>query len=642
MSTVQDTTIIGFDPEASTNLSICATCGTPQPFGAFCEGCIGSLLDLALLDDAREEYPCLVDQNGTEPEYLLNSGSLPQGRYEVSQTAAGLPWELGRGSMGVTYRAFDTELHRLVALKVVHPVILGDSEAGELFLREARSAAQIRHQNIATIYDLGRTASGDCFYAMEFVEGETLEDRVRREGALHHETALGVVAQAARGLCSAHAQGFVHRDLKPTNIMLAGGRQSSGEEAAVKLIDFGLVKTIADEVSDVIRIGYFAGTPHYASPEQLEGRGVGVLSDIYSLGRCLWFMLSGQIPVTRSLAEAEFPMDVPPCVKGLLKVMVMDDPTARPQTAAAVVKIVDECLGTLRDENDRQCAMADRQCGVPSKHSAVGSRKGVWMVAAVLLGFVVSVAMIGKNHASKEARALYAQGENLRHRHTKADNQVAMDLLSKAVLADPDFADAHAALAMTLFHDVAEFGAPPVELDRAVASANRALAINPNAVKAFHALGAIDVSRGHPWEALGNLHRALELDAGYVPAMRDFASLWTSVGQPQMGLAWAKTAARVDPSNLFIWIVTADAYTDLCADEEAEDCFRRCLAINPMSMQAHNGLIHIYLWQGNFAHAREELLAAEPQQFISNSLPSTGVAWSTSTGESAISPPWGS
>src|SRR5277367_4204780 len=139
--------------------------------------------------------------------------------YELVRADDGTPVELGRDAMGVTYKAFDVDLRCPVALKVISERYLGDESARLRFLREARAAARMRHSNVASVLHLGRTGSS-YFYAMEFVEGETLENLIKRSGKLEIKLALEITTQVAAGLAAVHEQNLVHRDIKPTNIMV--------------------------------------------------------------------------------------------------------------------------------------------------------------------------------------------------------------------------------------------------------------------------------------------------------------------------------------------------------------------------------------------------------------------------------------
>ncbi len=145
--------------------------------------------------------------------------------YELVTGEDGKPVELGRGAMGVTYKAFDVDLQCPVALKVISEHYLGDESARLRFLREARSAARLRHSNVASVLHLGRTGSS-YFYAMEFVEGETLENLIKRSGRLEVKLALEIATQVAAGLAAVHKQKLVHRDIKPSNIMVSVEEES--------------------------------------------------------------------------------------------------------------------------------------------------------------------------------------------------------------------------------------------------------------------------------------------------------------------------------------------------------------------------------------------------------------------------------
>src|ERR1700729_1986578 len=164
--------------------------------------------------------------------------------YELVTGEDGKPVELGRGAMGVTYKAFDVDLHCPVTLKVISEKYLGNESARLRFLREARAAARLRHSNIASVLHLGRTGSS-YFYAMEFVEGETLEKLIKHSGRLDVKLALEIATQVAAGLAAVHEQNLVHRDIKPTNIMV---RVMDGACRTAKIIDLGLAKTL-DELA---------------------------------------------------------------------------------------------------------------------------------------------------------------------------------------------------------------------------------------------------------------------------------------------------------------------------------------------------------------------------------------------------------
>jgi len=214
------------------------------------------------------------------------------------------PLGLGRGAMGVTYKAFDVDLRCPVTLKVISEKYLEDKSARLRFLREARATASVRHTNVASVFHLGRTGN-NYFYAMEFVEGETLQNLIKRLGRLDAKLALEITTQVALGLAAVHEQNLVHRDIKPTNIMV---RLKEGGAVTAKIIDLGLAKTLDESASDtgISSPGAFVGTPEFASPEQFAGVGVDIRSDLYSLGVTLWVMVTGQTPFRGPPAEVMY------------------------------------------------------------------------------------------------------------------------------------------------------------------------------------------------------------------------------------------------------------------------------------------------------------------------------------------------
>src|ERR1700760_3225114 len=274
--------------------------------------------------------------------------------YELVTGEDGKPVELGRGAMGVTYKAFDVDLHYPVALKVIGERYLGDESRQLRFLREARAAAKLRHSNVASVLHLGRTGSS-YFYAMEFVEGETLENLIKRSGRLDVNLALEIATQVAAGLAAVHEQNLVHRDIKPTNIMV---RLKEEGNVTAKIIDLGLAKTLDESASEagISMPGAFAGTPEFASPEQFAGDGVDIRSDLYSLGVTLWEMLIGRTPFRGSSAEvmyqhqhAPLPVEqlngIPQPLVVLLEVLLAKEPVRRFQTPAELLKVIP----TVRD-----------------------------------------------------------------------------------------------------------------------------------------------------------------------------------------------------------------------------------------------------------------------------------------------------
>ena len=328
---------------ASPEVSTCPNCGgvlEETPGGEL--GCMSCLLRAGI---------------GSEEETVHDPtlGSLEDrvrfGVYQIDRHADGSLYEVGRGAMGVTYRATDTTLQRKVALKIIKTDIAERSaDARERFMREARAAAAMRHENIATVYQFGMSLeTGQYFYAMELIEGETLEERVRRAGPLDARITIEIAQQVTSALAAAEKHGLVHRDLKPANLMLFSpdGETSNNEKLLVKIIDFGLAKAI-HTATDPKSLTHdrFVGTPAFASPEQFKHSALDVRSDIYSLGETLWFALTGKTPFAgRSVDEIHraqksnvLPLEqlkaahVPFGLRSLLESMLAFEPASRPGT----------------------------------------------------------------------------------------------------------------------------------------------------------------------------------------------------------------------------------------------------------------------------------------------------------------------
>jgi serine/threonine protein kinase len=262
----------------------------------------------------------------------------------------------GRGAMGITYKAFDIDLRCPVTLKVISERYVGDESSRLRFLREARAAASVRHPNVASVFHLGRTGE-NYFYAMEFVEGETLEKLIKRSGRVKVKLALEIATQVTAGLAAVHKQKLVHRDIKPSNIMVS---LDEGGAVTAKIIDLGLAKAVNEPGSQtaISMPGGFVGTPDFASPEQFAGVQVDIRSDLYSLGATLWKMLTGQTPFRGTSAELMYqhlhaPLavgeldQVPQPVVVLLEKLLEKDPARRFQNPAELLKAIPRITGAI-------------------------------------------------------------------------------------------------------------------------------------------------------------------------------------------------------------------------------------------------------------------------------------------------------
>ncbi len=335
---------------------ICATCRRPlvRPGSQTCAHCLANALLLPDDEPFEDEPP------GSEATMLPPRR---YGHFEILTQPDGSRFELGHGAMGTTYRAQDTVLHRAVALKVIDRSVAEHPAARMRFLREARAAAQFQHPNVAAVSHYGEQ-DGECFYAMELVEGETLEARVQRHGPLPATLTLEVAFQVSQALLAAEARGVVHRDLKPTNLMLVTPDEpgEADKSCVIKVIDFGLAKAVTATAAlpgATQTLGVFVGTPAFASPEQFGSTEVTRIdhrSDIYSLGVTMWYALTGRAPFPgRSLEEIHarqsdrLPLEqltartVPRPVIHLLESMLAVDPGGRPQSARELLDALRAC-----------------------------------------------------------------------------------------------------------------------------------------------------------------------------------------------------------------------------------------------------------------------------------------------------------
>lgn len=295
------------------------------------------------------------DDLGTECEPVsldfLQPPSHPEmlgriGRYEIERM-------IGSGGMGIVLKGFDTELHRVVAIKVLKPHLAHNGAARRRFAREAQSAAAVVHEHVIPIHDVW-TDDETPFLVMQYVPGQSLQARVDQRGPLEAKEVLRIARQAASGLAAAHAQGVVHRDVKPANILM--------EESVDRVLisDFGLARTVDD--ATLTRTGVVAGTPHYMSPEQATGQPIDQRSDLFSLGSVMYFMCTGRPPFRADHALAilnricndehrpveQVNSDVPPEVADVIDRLLSKKPGDRFRDAAEVEQRLEILLTSLQ------------------------------------------------------------------------------------------------------------------------------------------------------------------------------------------------------------------------------------------------------------------------------------------------------
>jgi hypothetical protein len=299
---------------------------------------------------------------------------------------------IGRGGMGVVLKAFDEKLHRVVAIKVLTPHLAASAAGRQRFLREARSAAAVVHEHVVTIHAV-EEADGVPYLVMEHIGGESLQDRLEREGPLPLRTVLRIGVQAAEGLAAAHGRGLVHRDVKPANILLEDGVER------VKLTDFGLARAVDD--ASLSQPGGAAGTPLYMAPEQARGEAVDHRADLFSLGSVLYAMCTGRPPyqanttlavLKRVIEDTPRPVrELNPDVPDWLAVVIARLHAKKPEDRYPSARVVAALL------RERQAELpSSGRTKPPPTTARPASRRRAWLAVAaatVLVGAGAAVAL---------------------------------------------------------------------------------------------------------------------------------------------------------------------------------------------------------------------------------------------------------
>ncbi|HSA95254.1 MAG TPA: serine/threonine-protein kinase, partial [Acidobacteriota bacterium] len=338
-------------------MTSCPHCRTENPSDSrFCGRCgtrIGSLEGLSL---TRTVSPLTA---------AVTKGESFAGRYEILD-------ELGRGGMGVVYKASDTKLKRIVALKFLPPEAMVDSETKDRFVREAQAAASLDHPSICTIHEIDE-ADGKPFISMAYIEGQSLRESIRT-GPLPEDDSLEIAIQVADGLEEAHKKGIIHRDIKPANVMIT-------PKGRIKIMDFGLAKVSGSRTT---REGVVMGTLAYMPPEQARGEPADHRSDIWSLGAVIYEMITGSLPfpgdkdaiIVNGIQNAEVvPLSVrrpgtSPEIEHIIKRALAKSPGERYQGAGEMKADMERVLGILRGRRARPETAADLLTVIPFENLA--------------------------------------------------------------------------------------------------------------------------------------------------------------------------------------------------------------------------------------------------------------------------------
>jgi serine/threonine protein kinase len=311
------------------------------------------------------------------------------GRYDIEQL-------LGSGGMGIVFKGFDTELHRTVAIKVLAPSLAFHGSSRHRFAREARAAAAVVHEDVVPIYDVDANRETP-YLVMRYVPGESLQARIDRVGPLELKQILRIGKQVTAGLAAAHAQGLIHRDVKPANVLL-----EEGIDRAL-LTDFGLAQTIDDAGGTAS--GILPGTPQYMSPEQARGEKLNVQSDLFSAGSVLYAMCTGRAPfraetslgVLQKIRESqpkpirELNPEIPSWLVQIVDTLMAKDPKDRYASASEVSELLEQCLAHVQQPLDSALPSSLRmRSAKSSKRMRILSFAILGTLAIAGIGFIAS------------------------------------------------------------------------------------------------------------------------------------------------------------------------------------------------------------------------------------------------------------
>jgi serine/threonine protein kinase/cytochrome c-type biogenesis protein CcmH/NrfG len=528
-----------------------------------CPSCGSDLRPTAI---AEEDTRTLKD-SGARDRLDLLPGQTLAGRFTIIE-------RIGEGGMGVVYKAIDNALGGTVALKLILPELSGRRSLVERFRREVRLTRQITHPNICRVHDIGDSA-GVLYLSMEWIEGETLRQLLRKTGVLKEGRALEIAGKIARGLRAAHEVHVIHRDLKPANVMVDRGGN-------IRLVDFGLA--VEPGSGRLTGSGGVLGTPLYMSPEQQRGEKLDARTDLYSLGLILRDMLTG-IP-------AQSGVKVNPLIEPVIDRLLALNREDRYASAREVQQALDELQGNP--------AISAASTVPPLSTPSPGSRRrfrwlaagaaGVLAVAAVAT-YILSIIFNGEPALDPDARAFYDRGMHYLREESESVKSLgdAITHFHQAENHDPDSALVMARLAEAnwyLFHKTTTTVAR-AEAERYVAKAR---AIDPSLpeTRFARALGFLEDSKYEAAKA--------ELEQTVAARPRDAIALaylglaHQNLGDYASGLAALDRAKELEPGSFRVQVYRGLFYQHFGEHDEASSCYRKAIELKSDSTMAWTNL----------------------------------------------------
>ena len=564
----------------------CPQCGSDNPADtSFCGKC-GSRLNVSA--DMPFSFTRTIQKQVTG----FAKGSLIAGKYDIIE-------ELGRGGMGVVYKAEDAKLKRTIALKFLSSVLLGEPDHQARFLREAQTASALNHPHICTIYEIGEEG-GTPYIAMEYVAGRSLGEITRSE-SMPLEDVVYYGVQIAGALQYAHEQGIIHRDLKTANVIITPERRA-------KILDFGLAKRLENRApgeagptqESISQAGSFMGTMCTSAPEVFRGKAADARSDIWSLGVMLYEMTAGKLPFEGQTAfeltsailrdrPASLPSRVPAGLSAVVLKCLEKDPESRFQQAS-------EIRAALK------ALAADDAAGLaaPVSRGRRRLRNGILLGAALLAALVVILTFISKRSLPQKTRggpATVSTGgrasliPEANEYFEKAmmfvthqfDLQRARKMLERALEDDPQFAEARAWYGFTFV----------LEIDSGYSNDSSLL-----------------------YKAEEELQRALENDPDTARAHSSLAAIYLYQGRKEMVRQEAEKALKIDPREMDAKIWLGNYHKANGDTASAKTLFNQLLEQDPLFFPARMCLADILHTEGDDPAAireYEKILEQDPQ-----------------------------
>jgi Tfp pilus assembly protein PilF len=561
--------------------------------------------------------------------------------------------KLGEGGMGAVYRALDTKLGRIVALKFIH----GDLEISESSRRslmdEARAASALDHPNIGTIFGIEDPPEGPRFIVMAYYAGETLARRLKR-GPLPIRESVSIGLQIASGLAEAHRHSIIHRDIKPSNIVLTG-------QGLVKIVDFGLARLVRPDSATLS--ANVAGTVSYMSPEQAQGRVLDTRTDLWSLGAVLYEMVCGRRAFTAEnvpailfaiVHEPAAPLadGVPSVYRRIVDRAIAKRLQDRYQTAAEMIQdlqrfseleVPEPTVSLQEIEGTPETVATARLFGMKRRYL-------LWLLAAVPVATLGGVALTFKNtHRGKTADRVkpaayesYLAAAPYLRRYEKVENlDKATALLKEAVKADPGFALAFAALGEA-YRRKFDITQDQSLLTAAESNASRALQLNDSLARVHIVMGGVHRDLGRRELAQQEFLTAIRLEPNNADALselageygasqrvsdaeglyrqavalkpdswgiyNDFGRFLMTQDKPEQAAGQFQMVIHQAPDSVAGYLNLATALLTAGRPEEAEAPLRQALRLNPLSPVSHISLGDMYTQRGLLREAEKETL----------------------------------